>query len=94
MKKLFLFTLLVAALAAFGAVAAQAGIRVQICHIPPGNPVNFHTITVSESAPLAYPADTLIPRGVASNANTLTATLRASARRSEDACDRCTAPPS
>jgi len=24
--------------------------KVQVCHIPPGNPSNFHTITISESA--------------------------------------------
>ena len=42
MKKLLLFAMLVSALAAFGTVAAQAGIKVQICHIPPGNPANLH----------------------------------------------------
>ena len=31
--------------------AAYAGnTKVEICHIPPGNPANFHTITVSEKA--------------------------------------------
>lgn len=29
---------------------AMAGAKVQICHLPPGNLANFHTITVSESA--------------------------------------------
>jgi hypothetical protein len=24
--------------------------KVQICDIPPGNPANFHTITISENA--------------------------------------------
>ena len=41
-KKLVLLVVLVAALAAFGAVPAQAGgsSKVQVCHIPPGNPAN------------------------------------------------------
>lgn len=44
-------TLLVAVLA-FGAPAYAA--KVQICHVPPGNPANFHTITVSENALQAH----------------------------------------
>jgi len=39
--------MLVTALVAFGPVAAQAGaIKIEICHIPPGNPDNAHTITI------------------------------------------------
>lgn len=49
MKKLTLFTLLVSVLATFGATTAMAG-KQSICHIPPGNPANFHTITVSDNA--------------------------------------------
>lgn len=29
---------------------AHAGSKVEICHFPPGNPANFHTITVNEKA--------------------------------------------
>ena len=50
MKKLFLFTMLVTVMAAFGATAAQAGDKVDVCHFPPENPDNWHTITVSENA--------------------------------------------
>ncbi len=43
---------LAASLILFGAVAAHAGgvTKVKICHIPPGNPANWHTITVGEPA--------------------------------------------
>lgn len=43
-------TLLLLALLAFGTPAWA----VQVCHIPPGNPGNFHTITVSENAVQAH----------------------------------------
>jgi len=37
------------------ASAAWAGnAKVQVCHIPPGNPGNFHTITISENALQAH----------------------------------------
>ena len=35
------------------ALAARAP-KVEICHIPPGNPENFHTITISENAVEAH----------------------------------------
>ena len=55
MKKLTLFTLLVSVLVAFGAQNAFAGAaKVSVCHIPPGNPDNFHTITISEKAYAAH----------------------------------------
>ena len=52
MKKLTLFTLLVTVLVAFGAPAilAAPAAKVTICHIPPGTPDNYHTITVGENA--------------------------------------------
>ena len=28
--------------------------KVEICHIPPGNPANFHTITIGEKAFAAH----------------------------------------
>ncbi len=49
MKKLYGLTILIAVLALFGAAAAQAG-KQPICHFPPGNEANFHTIWVSDSA--------------------------------------------
>ena len=43
------------ALFALTASAAWAGnAKVQVCHIPPGNPSNFHTITISENALQAH----------------------------------------
>jgi hypothetical protein len=43
------------ALFALTATAAWAGgAKVQVCHIPPGNPANFHTITVSQNALQAH----------------------------------------
>jgi Dictyostelium (slime mold) repeat len=33
-----------------GQASAAGNAKVQICHIPPGNPANFHTITISENA--------------------------------------------
>lgn len=50
MKKTLRFTMLVAVLAVCAAMTVQAANKVQVCHLPPGNPDNFHTITVSENA--------------------------------------------
>ncbi|MEO6193299.1 MAG: calcium-binding EGF-like domain-containing protein [Thermoanaerobaculia bacterium] len=47
MKRLSICTLLLALLS-FGAPAWAA--KVTICHVPPGNPSNFHTITVDDNA--------------------------------------------
>jgi hypothetical protein len=33
-----------------GAASAAPAPKIQICHIPPGNPANWHTITISEKA--------------------------------------------
>jgi hypothetical protein len=43
-------------LLALFSTSAIAGKKVTICHIPPGNPDNAHTITVSESAVDAHMA--------------------------------------
>ena len=37
-------------LLAIAPAANAIGGRVEICHFPPGNPANFHTITVSSKA--------------------------------------------
>jgi hypothetical protein len=37
-----------------GSVVAAGNGKVDICHIPPGNPSNAHTITVSKSAVPAH----------------------------------------
>ena len=42
------------------AVAANEP-KVQVCHIPPGNPANFHTITISPNALEAHLAHGDIP---------------------------------
>jgi hypothetical protein len=43
---------LVIALLALGAPAWAA--KVKVCHVPPGNPSNFHTITIDDSAVQAH----------------------------------------
>jgi Dictyostelium (slime mold) repeat len=55
MKSRFPSLAILIALFALTASAAWAGnTKVQVCHIPPGNPGNFHTITISESALQAH----------------------------------------
>lgn len=51
-KKFHLIILLGIALAMLGAASAQAGgtNKVKVCHVPPGNPTNWHTITIGENA--------------------------------------------
>jgi hypothetical protein len=52
-NKKFALVVLLVVLAAFGAVAALSADsqgKVDICHIPPGNPANAHTINVSVNA--------------------------------------------
>ena len=54
-RKRFARPISLAAFALFGATIllathAQAAPKVQICHFPPGNPDNWHTIEVSENA--------------------------------------------
>lgn len=39
---------------ALTASVAWGGAKVQVCHIPPGNPDNFHTLTVSQNAVQAH----------------------------------------
>jgi len=38
----------------FAPAAAGGSSKVEVCHIPPGNPANFHTITVSSDALSAH----------------------------------------
>jgi hypothetical protein len=63
MKKKLTLAILVAVLAIAGAAAASAGGagKVDVCHIPPGNPANAHIINVSWNAVPAHLAhgDTL-----------------------------------
>lgn len=71
MKKFLLFTMLMTALAAFGTGAAWAGDKVKVCHVPPGNPGNFHTITISDKALPKHLAHGDEPGTCFENANTL-----------------------
>ena len=48
--RLFLKLLVVLFMLVFAQAVSAANSKVQICHIPPGNPGNFHTITISEKA--------------------------------------------
>ena len=58
MKHTFRFFVHILFLSVMGASVnvAFANSKVAICHIPPGNPENAHTITVSESAVPAHMA--------------------------------------
>lgn len=42
-------------------VAPAGNAKVEVCHIPPGNPDNFHTITISENALPAHLAHGDLP---------------------------------
>jgi hypothetical protein len=55
MKKLLLLSLFVAVLVVGAATAAQAA-KIEICHFPPGNPGNWHTITINDTALPAHQA--------------------------------------
>jgi hypothetical protein len=67
MKKKLAFGILLAVVAISGAVSASAGGagKVDVCHIPPGNPENAHIINVSWNAVPAHLAhgDTLYQCG-------------------------------
>ena len=68
MNRKFAVAGLVVVLGAFGAVAstqADSQGKVDICHIPPGNPANAHTINVSVNAVPAHldHGDTVGPCG-------------------------------
>ena len=47
-----LIPMLAMTLVCFASSSAQAGgaNKVDVCHVPPGNPENWHTITISEKA--------------------------------------------
>ncbi|HTG37065.1 MAG TPA: hypothetical protein VLB76_29465 [Thermoanaerobaculia bacterium] len=63
MKKKTMFSILLATVVVLGAAAAFADSqgKVDVCHIPPGNPDNAHVINVSVNAVPAHLAhgDTL-----------------------------------
>ena len=55
MKRLIIASAVAAAvLASALPVFAAPASKVTICHVPPGNPANEHTITVSENAVPAH----------------------------------------
>lgn len=54
MNRHVLSIMLVMILAAFVAGVAQAGTKVKVCHIPPDDPANFHTITINAKAVPAH----------------------------------------
>jgi len=83
-KKALLFVLWCIGIAGFyvpGAIAE--GAKVDVCHIPPGNPENAHTITISENAVSAH-----LDHGDHVGACDLEPTdeLRESGNQSESAC--------
>ena len=56
--------LLIALFALTASVAWAGDAKVQVCHVPPGNPANFHTITISENALQAHLAHGDLAGGV------------------------------
>ena len=59
-------------LLAFFALGAPAwAAKVQVCHVPPGNPSNFHTITISENALQAHLAHGDLPGTCFAHCDTL-----------------------
>ena len=71
MKKLTLYTLLVTVLVTFGAATAIAGAKLKVCHLPPDNPENYHTITISENALNAHLAHGDLAGGCFANTEAL-----------------------
>jgi len=70
MKKLHLLPLLMAVLVVCTATAAQAA-KIEICHRPPGNPGNWHTITINDTAWSAHQAHGDLIGSCVSNCGTL-----------------------
>lgn len=62
MRRLLAFTFVITAVAAISVLAApdKKEHKVTICHVPPGNPANAHSITIDESA---LPAHLLLHGG-------------------------------
>jgi len=57
MKKILFLALMITAVTGFfnQPVAVYAGdVKVEVCHIPPGDPTNFHTLKVSDNAAPAH----------------------------------------
>lgn len=54
MKSRFPSLIALIALSVLSASMAWGDAKVQVCHVPPGNPANFHTITISENALQAH----------------------------------------
>jgi hypothetical protein len=72
MKQLTLFILFLGVLVTFGAPSAFAGAaKVSVCHSPPDNPDNFHTIMINENALAAH----LAHGDIAGSCNAACATL-------------------
>ena len=53
-RKSFLCLMVLGLFLILGPGNALAGAKVQVCHIPPGNPDNFHTIKISDNALSAH----------------------------------------
>lgn len=52
-------------------IAFAGSAKIDVCHIPPGNPNNLHTITVSENAVDAHLAHGDLEYGCFENCQTL-----------------------
>ncbi|HWN43325.1 MAG TPA: calcium-binding EGF-like domain-containing protein [Thermoanaerobaculia bacterium] len=96
MKRTCIRPVLLTALFALTASAAWAGnAKVQVCHIPPGNPASFHTITISENALQAHLGHGDLAGACFAHCDTLCSDGNACTIDACDASERCisTRPP-
>lgn len=73
------------------APAARAGNKVKVCHVPPGNPANFHTITISANAVPAHLAHGDLAGACAAHCDTLCSDGNPCTVDACDANERCVA---
>ena len=90
MKSRFLSLVILIALFVLTASSSWAGgTKVTICHIPPGNPANFHTITISENALQAHLAHGDLPGACHAHCDSLCSDGNACTIDSCDASGQC-----
>ena len=69
--RLLTTTIVLTLLLALASLPAFAGNKVDVCHLPPGNPDNWHTISVSENALNAHLGHGDLEGSCAENCETL-----------------------
>ena len=84
--------LLVTLLVALIVLATPAwAAKVKVCHLPPGNPANFHTITINDNALQAHLAHGDLPGDCSANCSTLCDDGNACTVDACDAAEHCLA---